>query len=170
MALAYEASRLLDRAPSIATPDVSGRLLRVSRRHMATMRAWAPSSAEDAKLTGAYNQDWMCMYLAILLIYSKEELDAPSPFEEMEARDKMIEAGLNMCRCVQAAIDAGDTELEGYDLLCTNHWFIVARAFHHLANRLESSEPVRAAELRERVRFLVEMTGKLVSLPCVESC
>lgn len=168
LALMYEASRLLDRTPSVASPDATARLLRICRRHMSTMRPFAPTSAEEAKRCGAINQDWQAMYLALLLIYAQEELDAPSQFEEIEARDKMIEAGFNMCRCAQTALDAGDTELEGYDLLAPNIWFPVGRALHHVANRLESGAPsseelVRAAEIRERVRFLIELTGKCVS-------
>lgn len=164
LGLAYEASRLFDRAPSVASPDAMSRLLRISRRHMSTMRPFAPTTAAEAKLAGPANQDWMCMYMALQLIYAKEELDAPSPFEEAEARNKMIEAGLNMCRCIQAALDAGDSELEGYDLMALNLWFMVGRAFHHLANRIEGTEMVRAAELRDKVRFLVDVTAICVSL------
>lgn len=162
LALAYAASRQLDRAPSVATPDVTARLLRICRRHMATMRPFSATTPEEAKLQGPDNQDWMSMYMALMLLYAKEELDAPSPAEEAEARDKMIEAGMNVCRCIQAALDAGDTQLEGYDLLAPNFWFVVGRTLHHVANRIEATEPLRAAELRDRVRLTVTTTGTCV--------
>ncbi|TXT11617.1 uncharacterized protein COLE_02027 [Cutaneotrichosporon oleaginosum] len=165
LALAYAASRQLDRAPSVATPDTTARLLRICRRHMTTLRPFNPTSAEEAKQQGPDNQNWMAMYTALMLLYAKEELDAPSPAEEAEARDKMIEAGMNATRCIQTAIDAGDTELEGYDVVAPNFWFVVGRALHHAANRIEASEPLRAAELRERVRLNVTATGTCVSSP-----
>ncbi len=163
LALAYAASRQLDRAPSVATPDVTARLLRISRRHMATMRPFTPTTPEEAKQQGPENQNWMAMYTALMLLYAKEELDAPSPAEETEARDKMIEAGMNATRCIQAAIDGGDIELEGYDLLSPNFWFVIGRALHHVANRIESAEPLRAQELRDSVRLNVTATGTNVS-------
>lgn len=164
MALSYHASRQLDRAPSVATPDVTARLLRICRRHMATMRPFNPSTPDQAKLFGPDNQDWMSMYVALMLLYAKEELDAPSPAEEAEARDKMIEAAINACRCITAATDAGDTELEGYDILAPNFWFVIGRTLHHAANRIETAEPLRAAELRESVRLTVTATGTCVSV------
>ncbi|BEJ14876.1 hypothetical protein CspHIS471_0406430 [Cutaneotrichosporon sp. HIS471] len=159
LALAYAAGRQLDRAPSVATPDVTARLLRICRRHMAMMRPFAPTTPDEAKLQGGDNQDWMTMYAALMLLYAKEELDAPSPAEETEARDKMIEAGMNATRCIQAALDAGDTEMEGYDIVAPSIWFVVGRALHHVANRIEASEPLRAAGLRDIVRLNVTATG-----------
>ncbi|GMK57272.1 hypothetical protein CspeluHIS016_0401060 [Cutaneotrichosporon spelunceum] len=159
LALAYAAGRQLDRAPSVATPDVTARLLRISRRHMATMRAFAPATPDEAKQHGGDNEDWMTMYAALMLLYAKEELDAPSSAEASEARDKMIEAGVNATRCIQAALDAGDAALEGYDVVGPSIWFVVGRALHHVANRIEAAEPLRAAALRESVRANVTATG-----------
>lgn len=66
-----------------------------------------------------------------------------------------------MCECIQQAYDAGDTELDGYDLMSATIWFVCGRAFHHLARRVQDSDPLRAADLRDKVALCIEATRKL---------
>lgn len=163
MTIVYDASRLLDTSPFVATLERSSRLMRAAKRLAATMRPFTPTSPAEAISTSSFNKPWFALYTGMLLLYAKEEIDAPSPSEEMEARNKMIDAGFKMCACIQAAYDAGDTELAGYDIAAPTIWFMTGRAFHHLANRIEGDEPERAAELRRKVTFIVEASKKLVS-------
>lgn len=160
--LVFEASRLLDKSPVFSSPDRTAHLLRVTKRHMATLRPFAPTSPQDAIRKALLNQNWMGVYTAMMLLYSKEELDAPSPEEEAEAREKAIDAGLKMCGCIEATHEAGDLELSGYDVLAPTMWYVVGRAFHHLANRIEAQDPSKAALLREKVSLAVDATRKLV--------
>lgn len=40
-------------------------------------------------------------------------------------------------------------------------WYICGRSFHHLARRIESDNPMVAAELREKVAICIAATRKL---------
>lgn len=163
--LAYEASRLLDRAPSLANAEATSRLLRLVKRHMVTLRPFEPATREEALRDAGWNDVWMQCHAAEMMLYLKEEIDAPSPPEELEARDKAIDAGLRLCSAVETALNAGDTDLAGYDMTAPVMWYVCGRSFHHLARRVEASgvqaDRERAELLREKLQFLVEATQKM---------
>ena len=63
MALVYEASRLLDRSPDVATPDKTDHLLRLTKRHMAVLKPFAPRNRDEAVQMAGLNEVWMTGYM-----------------------------------------------------------------------------------------------------------
>lgn len=63
MALVYEAVRLLDKSPEVATPDKTGHLLRLTKRWMASLPAYEPRSREEAIEKASRNEAWMSGYV-----------------------------------------------------------------------------------------------------------
>lgn len=108
------------------------------------------------------------------MLYIHQEIDALSEDEEIEARDKAIEAGLKMCNCFDTAFAAGDTELgedsngdttnlaARYDLIALFLWYITGRAFLSFAEQLRTSDPKRSAEIRSKINLVVDATHKMV--------
>lgn len=180
--LLYEATRQLDMGPVRTGHERTAHLLRLCKRLAAVLPRFAPTSPEQAVAEAELNGIWIMLHSAMLLLYAAEEIDAAvsggtagpsdshdtpdapplsgSPVEEAEARDRMIEAGMKVCECVQASLDAGDAEMRGYDAKGPGLWFITGRAFHYLAKRIAPTDPERAAELRRKTAFLVETTRK----------
>jgi hypothetical protein len=160
----YEASRLLDKAPEVATPDKTAHLLRISKRLMTTIRPFSPTNREDAIQLSEVSSVWMTMHTAMMLLHGRDEVDAASPEEAAEACDKGIEAALKMCDGLEVAIAAGDTELTGYGLMAASVWCITGRSMHHYAQRIKTSDPAKSQLLRRKIQMLIEASRASVSI------
>lgn len=168
--LLYEASRLLDKPPEIATPDKTAHLRRVTERLMASMPAYTATTRDEAIRTAGINDTWIALHSVMSVLAGKDEVDATTQAEADAARDKGIEASLSMCECIDAAVAAGDTQLEGCDLLALNVWCITGRTMWHYVKRIQAADPARAQLLKDKVRMLVEVSRKVVSNKnCTES-
>ncbi|KAK8864197.1 hypothetical protein IAR55_001443 [Kwoniella newhampshirensis] len=136
LTLLYHANRLFDLPDSVATPERTSRLIRLTKGYMATLRRVKPEFfGERPSEIGQLNQAWMLLYTVLAFLHAKEEVDA-IPGTERDYLDQMSHAAGKVLEHIQLAQVNTLDVFAGHDLLSAVIWLQLARLMYKYANRI----------------------------------